>query len=175
MADAFLSYADADKKLAAALAAELERRGRTVWWDGALVAPASFESVTGAQLREAGKVFVLWTAEGAASEWVRGQARAAQALGSYCGVTTDDAYIPAEFTADPIVLLKDASPANARNHVARLLKGPQRAQKRQAKPLKTPRVAEKQPVRWPSLLVSAGVGAAVTFVALVAAGWGPVR
>ena len=61
MLDIFISYANEDWKTASALAHELERRGRRVWWDGYPYDDSYTERSLAA--REAAiLVIVLWSA-----------------------------------------------------------------------------------------------------------------
>ena len=64
--DVFISYADADWKIARALASDLENRGRTVWWDG-----YPYEDYTERSLaaRDAARVvIVIWSADACKSD-----------------------------------------------------------------------------------------------------------
>ena len=74
MTDVLISYARADTRLAARLAAGLEQLGLTVWWDIELPPGADFERMIGERITGATVVIVLWTPSSVASNWVRDEA-----------------------------------------------------------------------------------------------------
>jgi TIR domain len=79
LADVFISYARENRDRAQALAAALQQRGLTVWWDRIIPPGRQFDEVIEEQLDAARCVLVLWTAESAASKWVKTEA--GEALG----------------------------------------------------------------------------------------------
>lgn len=74
MADIFISYASEDRDKARQLAAVLEIRGCSVWWDRQIPLGKSFDEVIEEQLCLAKCVIVLWTTASVAKEWVRSEA-----------------------------------------------------------------------------------------------------
>jgi hypothetical protein len=74
MADIFLSYTSSDRPRAKQLAALLQRRGWSVWWDRAIPAGRRFEDVIAEQLSQARCVVVLWSKASTNSSWVREEA-----------------------------------------------------------------------------------------------------
>ena len=75
MADIFISYAREDVEPARRLAAELKKRGWSVFWDRRIPAGRRFEDVIEEELRAAGCVIVLWSTAANKSKWVRDEAR----------------------------------------------------------------------------------------------------
>src|SRR5262249_22299882 len=79
MADVFISYAKADRPLALKLAAMLEAEGWKVWWDTSLAIGDDFRNEIMTELGRARAVVVIWTDASIKSDWVRSEARRAQA------------------------------------------------------------------------------------------------
>lgn len=74
MSDVFISYAREDRERAHALAQALESRGLTVWWDRVIPAGRQFDEVIEQELDAARCAVVLWSADSAASKWVKAEA-----------------------------------------------------------------------------------------------------
>ena len=70
----FLSYAHADARRAEAIAAALEQRGYTVWWDTLIEGGASFARSIREALEAADAVLVLWSKSSIESDWVADEA-----------------------------------------------------------------------------------------------------
>jgi formylglycine-generating enzyme required for sulfatase activity len=78
MADIFISYAREDAAAARRLAAELERRGWSVFWDRRIPAGRRFAEVIARELDAAKCVITLWSSAVATSDWVLDEAEAAK-------------------------------------------------------------------------------------------------
>jgi len=74
MADIFLSYAREDMNRAEALAAALESRGWSVWWDRRIPAGKDFNAHLQEELDAARCIVVLWSKASTASQFVRDEA-----------------------------------------------------------------------------------------------------
>lgn len=70
----FLSYAHTDAKRAQQLAAALEARGYTIWWDTMIEGGASFAKSIREALEAADAVVVLWSTTSVESDWVADEA-----------------------------------------------------------------------------------------------------
>ena len=70
----FLSYAHADAKRAQQLAATLEARDYTLWWDAKIEGGASFAKSIREALEAADVVIVLWSKTSVESDWVADEA-----------------------------------------------------------------------------------------------------
>ncbi len=75
MADVFISYAHEDRASAARIAAALESRDWSVWWDRQLVGGQNFRRKIAEALAEARCVIVLWTEASLESNWVLDEAQ----------------------------------------------------------------------------------------------------
>jgi hypothetical protein len=95
VADVFISYARTDAAWATAIAAEIERRGLSVWYDTTgLTAGGEFASEIERQLDAAKAVLVLWSRTSARSEWVRDEADHAKRSGKLVSVLIDGLDLP---------------------------------------------------------------------------------
>jgi WD40 repeat protein len=98
MTDVFISYAREDRETAQRLAAALEARGWSVWWDREIPVGHSFDQVIEQQLDAAKSVVVLWSQDSAASEWVKNEAAFAAEKGVLIpAVLLSNARPPLEF------------------------------------------------------------------------------
>ncbi len=73
----FISYCRKDKVIAKALADDLSAAGVPVWWDREIYPGDDFHNAIVAALDKAHAVIVIWSADSAASPWVRDEARRA--------------------------------------------------------------------------------------------------
>jgi len=90
MAEVFISYAKADRNLAQQLAANLEAKGRTTWWDTGVDAPRGTREAFERELESAQKIIVLWSRASIASPFVLHEAIAARDGGKLVQVKTAD-------------------------------------------------------------------------------------
>ena len=97
MADVFLSYARASEDRAQRIAAALRSAGFSVWFDEGLPAHRPYSEVIEEQLEAAKAVIVLWTKEGAASQWVRSEANRARESGRLIQARLDKTRLPMPF------------------------------------------------------------------------------
>jgi formylglycine-generating enzyme required for sulfatase activity len=74
MAQVFISYVRKDRAVVARLAAELERRGYSVWWDIALLSGDDYRPEIEKELRAASAVVVAWSSGSVKSTFVRSEA-----------------------------------------------------------------------------------------------------
>ena len=100
MADVFISYAAEDRRLGAELAAQLARRGFSVWWDYELLGGERFREVIGRELEAARCAAVIWTPRSVASPFVQDEADLARRQDKLIPLMSDDldrALIPLGF------------------------------------------------------------------------------
>jgi hypothetical protein len=74
MVDVFISYSRTNRDIVCRLADAIGRLGYVVWWDEELPAHLSYGDVITQKIGEAKATLVVWSAESAASEWVRAEA-----------------------------------------------------------------------------------------------------
>jgi len=82
MADVFISYAAEDRERVRVLAAALQQRGWSIWWDRKIATGQTFDAAIEHELETARSVVVLWSSASIVSEWVRNEA----AVGAERGV-----------------------------------------------------------------------------------------
>ncbi len=97
MADIFISYSGEDKSIVRKMAALLESRGWTVWWDRQIPIGQKFDTVIENELNNAACVLVIWTRRSVSSEWVKNEAAAAEKRGLLVPVMLEDVKIPLAF------------------------------------------------------------------------------
>jgi len=110
MAEISISYAKADRNLAQQLAANLEARGRTTWWDTTVGAGDSRRSAIERELETAAKVIVLWSQASLTSPFVLHEAITARDVGKLVQVktaSTRDSDIPRSLRLRPLLDVND--------------------------------------------------------------------
>jgi hypothetical protein len=75
MADIFISYSQEHPAHTKALAADLEGRGYTTWWDTSLLPGDKYGKLIEHEIDQAKVIIVIWTAESVGSDWVRAEAK----------------------------------------------------------------------------------------------------
>ena len=73
----FISYSKEEHIITAQLAAKLENKGISVWWDTGLVAGDDFTRIIQQKIAEAKAAVVIWTSASVDSIWVRAEAQIA--------------------------------------------------------------------------------------------------
>ena len=97
MPDIFISYSREDRAVAARFAEGLKRDGLDVWWDAALRAGETFDTVIEQALAQAKAVIVLWSPRSVQSRWVRAEATQADQNGTLIPVTIEPCKRPIIF------------------------------------------------------------------------------
>lgn len=97
MGEVFLSYAREDAGRAKALAAALERAGRSVWWDRNIEGGSEFSLEIDDALKAADAVVVLWSSHSVGSARVRDEAGAGRDSQRLVPVRLDSAEPPLGF------------------------------------------------------------------------------
>ncbi|WP_265530354.1 TIR domain-containing protein [Sphingomicrobium marinum] len=97
MADLFLSYARADQTTVERLAAALEARGYSVWWDRHMESGAQFSKEIEQQIERARATLVCWSKDSVESRWVRDEANYAAERDKLLAVTLDGTLPPMGF------------------------------------------------------------------------------
>ena len=97
MSDVFLSYANADRDRAVAIAELLRTRGYSVWWDRTIPPGRMFDEVLQEALSGAGCIVVLWSRASVASNWVKTEAAEGATRQILVPALIEDVPIPIEF------------------------------------------------------------------------------
>ncbi|MGF1456176.1 MAG: toll/interleukin-1 receptor domain-containing protein [Alphaproteobacteria bacterium] len=105
MTDVFISYARPDRALIAELAAALEARGYTVWWDWNLIAGRDYREAIEEQLEIARRVIVVWTPFSVKSKFVRDEATQGAELGKLVPVALRATIPPLGFRSVHTIIL----------------------------------------------------------------------
>ena len=92
-----MSYARSAQPQAKAIAEALRGRGYSVWWDDDLPAHRAYSDVIEERLNSAKAVLVVWSREGARSEWVRAEADAARHARKLVQLSIDGVLPPMPF------------------------------------------------------------------------------
>jgi TIR domain-containing protein/YARHG domain-containing protein len=112
MTEIFISYASHDRSQAAELAAFLQEKGYSVWWDRELIPGDQFNETIRKALDSCRAVIVIWTDSSIESRWVLGEAETAAAAQKLIPVrsdTLDPGQLPIGFRALHTVPLSDRS------------------------------------------------------------------
>ena len=97
MADIFMSYAHGDRQKVEKLAAALEDKGYSVWWDRHIVGGAEFSKDIETALKDAKVVIVAWSAGAIDSHWVRDEAVYARDNNILIPIRVDETETPLGF------------------------------------------------------------------------------
>jgi|KBSMisStandDraft_5_1062788.scaffolds.fasta_scaffold183557_1 hypothetical protein len=90
MADVFISYSKSYVQITRDLAADLEAKGLTVWWDTDLLAGESFRQRIIQELQACKATIVIWTPQSVISDYVISEAERARKAGKLIQVRTED-------------------------------------------------------------------------------------
>ncbi len=109
MADVFISYSRSNTVAARAAAKALREAGFEVWLDHELAAHGSFADAIEAELTAARAVLTLWSADAAASEWVRSESNRGREARKLVQVKLDATILPLPFDQIQCTSLPDWS------------------------------------------------------------------
>ena len=107
MADIFISYARADRGKIEKLAAALEDKGYSVWWDRNIVGGSEFSEEIEKELTAAKAVIVAWSEDSVKSRWVRDEAGHAAEAGKLIPIGLDGSHAPMGFKQLHVIDLED--------------------------------------------------------------------
>lgn len=97
MADIFISYARSDRNTVENLAAALEAKGYSVWWDRHIEGGAAFAKTIEAELDASKVVIVAWSEASLESDWVKDEAITARDQGKLVPISLDGVVSPMGF------------------------------------------------------------------------------
>lgn len=103
----FISYARSAQPQASAIADALRASGYSVWWDDDLPAHRAYNDVIAERLSSAKAVLVVWSRDGASSEWVRAEADAARHGRKLVQLSIDGVVPPMPFNQIQCPALRD--------------------------------------------------------------------
>jgi adenylate cyclase len=103
----FISYARSAQPQAGAIADALRAGGYSVWWDDDLPAHRAYNDVIAERLNSAKAVLVVWSRDGASSEWVRAEADAARHGRKLVQLSIDGVMPPMPFNQIQCPALRD--------------------------------------------------------------------
>ena len=95
--DIFVSYARSAEPHAKAIGKVLRGHGYSVWWDEDLPAHRAYHDVILERLNAARAVLVIWSRDGAQSEWVRAEADVARHAHKLVQLSVDGELPPMPF------------------------------------------------------------------------------
>jgi adenylate cyclase len=129
--EVFISYARSAQPQASAIARALRADGYSVWWDDDLPAHRAYNDVIEERLRSAKAVLVVWSRDGASSEWVRAEADAARHGRKLVQLSIDGVMPPMPFNQIQCPALRDWDGAadepawrKIERSIAELVRGP---------------------------------------------------
>jgi adenylate cyclase len=129
--EVFISYARSAQPQASAIAKALRADGYSVWWDDDLPAHRAYNDVIEERLRSAKAVLVVWSRDGASSEWVRAEADAARHGRKLVQLSIDGVMPPMPFNQIQCPALRDWDGASdepawrkIERSIAELVRGP---------------------------------------------------
>jgi len=97
MADIFISYSSEDKTNVQKIAALLEDKGWSVWWDRQIPIGQKYDTVIETELQNASCVLVIWTQRSINSEWVKNEALEAAQKNKLVPVELEQVILPLAF------------------------------------------------------------------------------
>lgn len=107
MSDVFISYSRDDQEAVRRLAEAVKAQGYEVWWDDQLPPHLSYGDVVAQKVGGAKAAIVVWSANAAASKWVRAEAEMARLQRKLVQTTIDGAEPPMPFNQLHYVSLAD--------------------------------------------------------------------
>jgi adenylate cyclase len=103
----FISYARSAEPQSKLVAETLRRLGYSIWWDEDLPAHRAYSDIIEERLNSAKAVLVLWSSDGAKSEWVRAEADAARQARKLVQLSIDGVIPPMPFNQIQCSALRD--------------------------------------------------------------------
>jgi len=97
MSDIFISYASPDREKTKALAAALQKKGWSVWWDRKIPPGKTFSQVIKEALDISKCIVVLWSKPSVGSDWVQNEAAEGAQRKILVPALIEDVEIPFEF------------------------------------------------------------------------------
>src|SRR5262245_40428172 len=110
MADVFISYTKPYIQLTRDLAADLEAKGLTVWWDTELLAGESFRRRIIQELRDCKAAIVIWAPQSVDSDYVISEAERARKAGKLIQIRSEEvelSQVPPPFDTGHVSLIDD--------------------------------------------------------------------
>ncbi|MEM7406089.1 MAG: toll/interleukin-1 receptor domain-containing protein [Pseudomonadota bacterium] len=113
MSEVFISYSHSDTVIAEAIAGHLTALGVDVWWDQALEGGEQFRGRIEQAINSSEVTLVLWSRNSTGSQWVIGEAGAANDLGRLIPVAVDITQPPLDFRSLHTIDLQQWNPGDA--------------------------------------------------------------
>jgi len=179
MTDVFVSYSSEDRERASAVAALLEEKGYSVWWDRELQGGQQFYDVIRRMLEDCRVAIVIWTSSSIRSRWVLGEADTAATLQKLIPVRVDElpaSEIPIAFRVIHTITLSDQK-GLLKAVASQLATAPKAMTRGQVFNLRVQRRLHTI-MRWLSLrraIVAAVIALLVTYCAALVADWVGIR
>jgi hypothetical protein len=169
MTDVFISYASEDRETARKLAAGLEKRGWSVWWDRKIIAGQTFDQIIEQELDTAKCVIVLWSQHSITSEWVKGEATVAAEREVLVPAMINNVRLPIEFRRKQTADLTSWDGAYSHEGFLALCDGVSAKLNKGSEgqiPITAPvRQAVRWPRRWILLVITIGIFGLIIFLA----------